>query len=287
MGRYLKVFEVFVSVLITVGFLYLFYRVIGFDRIFQFFKEISFINISLAFIFYLFSYITRTFRWKITLSIDSFKKLFKITAFNTVFNIFLPFRTGELSFFYMLKKENIPVSETTISFFTVRIFDAISLFTVFISSFLLLKNMVVYAALTVVLMPFAFYILRYIALLTKVEKLRKFSKETLHMKNLMFLYILSLLTFVSKFTGFYFILPEGLNLSFLQSFFASAAGDLTTVLPIHGIAGIGTYEGGFAGVLMFIGVDRDTALLASVFVHIFILLGAAVIAGFSYIFLKR
>ncbi len=287
MKRYVKIFELFVSIAVTVGFIYLFYIVIGFDTFIKFFKEIPLFNILTAFGLYVFSYVTRTYRWKIVLSIKDFKKLFKITAFNTVFNIFLPFRTGELSFFYMLKKENIPVSETTISLFTVRIFDAISLFTVFISSYLLLKENIFLSILTVILMPFVFYLLKGIVHIINVEKLKAFSQETLHLKNLISLYLLSLLTFISKFTGFYFVLPKNLNLSFLESFFASAAGDLTTVLPIHGLAGIGTYEGGFAGVLIFIGVDKETALLASVFVHIFILLGAATVAGFSYLFLKR
>jgi uncharacterized membrane protein YbhN (UPF0104 family) len=287
MKRYIKIFELTVSILVTVGFLYLFYAVIGFDTFFKFLKEISPENILLAFSLYVFSYITRAYRWKITLNINDFKKLFKITSFNTVFNIFLPFRTGELSFFYMLKKENIPFSESAVSFFTVRIFDAVSLFTVFGASFLLLKGYSLLAVLLLVCMPLFFYILKWGVALTGIEKLKNFSKETLHFKNLLVLYILSILTFVSKFTGFYFVLPKGLNLSFTESFFASSAGDLTTVLPIHGIAGIGTYEGGFAGVLIFLGIEKETALLASVFVHIFILLGAALVAGFSYIFLRK
>ncbi len=287
MKKYIKIFELFVSIAITIGFVYLFYAVIGFDKFVKFFKELSLFNILTAFGLYIFSYLTRAYRWKIVLSIKDFKKLFKITAFNTVFNIFLPFRTGELSFFYMLKKENIPVSETTISFFTVRIFDAISLFTVFLVSYLLLKGNVLLSFFIVILMPFVFYVLKGVVHLLNVEKLKAFSKETLHLKNLLILYSLSLLTFISKFTGFYFVLPKNLKLSFIESFFASSAGDLTTVLPIHGLAGIGTYEGGFAGVLIFIGVDKETALLASVFVHIFILLGAATVAGFSYLFLKR
>ncbi len=286
MKKYLKYFELLVSVGVSVGFIYLFYRIIGFDVFIKFLREISFLNLLIAFFFYIFSYVTRTFRWKITLSIKDFKKLFKITSFNTVFNIFLPFRTGEFSFFYMLKKENIPFSETAISFFTVRIFDAISLFTVFAISYLFLKGFFIYGILLLLFMPFSFYLIKLFVELFKIEKLSKFSKENLHLKNLFILYILSILTFVSKFVGFFFVLPKNLNLSFLQSFFASAAGDLTTVLPIHGIAGIGTYEGGFAGVLLFLGIDKETALLSSVFVHIFILLGAATVAGFCYIFLR-
>ncbi|SNZ02825.1 hypothetical protein SAMN06265182_0220 [Persephonella hydrogeniphila] len=285
--KFIKLFELFISIAVSVGFIYLFYVIIGFDKFVSFFSQLSIINIFLAFVLYTGSYITRALRWKIVLSIKEFKKLFKITAFNTVFNIFLPFRTGELSFFYMLKKENIPFSESAISFFSVRIFDAISLFAVFGFSFFLFYSKPFFAILTLTLMPFSFLVLRYIVSFLKHEKIKEFQNTKLTLKNISVLYVLSVFTFFLKFTAFYLILPKGVDLSFIQAFFASAAGDLTTILPVHGIAGIGTYEGGYAGILILFGVDKEKALLASVFVHLFMLLGAAIIAGFSYLFLRK
>ncbi|WP_457621832.1 lysylphosphatidylglycerol synthase transmembrane domain-containing protein [Persephonella sp.] len=287
MKKYIKIFELIVSIAVTLGFIYLFYVVIGFEKLVYFLKQVSLLDLMLAFSLYLMSYITRTYRWKITLHIKDFKKLFKITSFNTVFNIFLPFRTGELSFFYMLKKENVPFKDSAISFFTVRFFDAVSLFTVFASSFLLYKGFVVFSALLVLVMPFSFYLLKFLAGYIKIEKLQSFNRDVLTFKNILALYALSILTFVFKFSGFYFVIPHGIEISFIENFFAAAAGDFTTILPIHGVAGIGTYEGGYAGILYISGLDKDTALLSSVFVHIFILIGAAAIAGFSYLFLRK
>ncbi len=283
----IKIFELLVSLAVTFGFLYLFYMVIGFEKFLRFFSEINFLNILTAFILYTGSYITRAFRWKIVLSIKEFVKLFKITAFNTVFNIFLPFRTGELSFFYMLKKENIPISETAVSFFSVRIFDAISLFSVFGVSLFLFWDRPFLSLLVFFLAPFSFFAFQFLLRYIKHEKIQEFGKTTLNLKNISVLYLLSVLTFVLKFTAFYLVLPGGIGLSFVKAFLASSAGDITTILPIHGIAGIGTYEGGYAGILVLLGVDKQTALLGSVFVHIFMLGGAALIAGFSYIFLRR
>ncbi|ACO03496.1 MULTISPECIES: lysylphosphatidylglycerol synthase transmembrane domain-containing protein [Persephonella] len=287
MKKYIKIFELIVSLAVTGGFIYLFYVVIGFEKLIYFLKKVSPTDLFIAFILYLFSYITRTYRWKITLEIKDFKKLFKITSFNTVFNIFLPFRTGELSFFYMLKKENVPFKESAISFFTVRFFDAVSLFTVFLSSYLVYKGFTLFSLLLVLVMPFSFYIIKFMAGYIKIEKLQNFNRNVLTVKNILVLYILSVLTFVFKFSGFYFVIPHGIDLTFIENFFAAAAGDFTTILPIHGVAGIGTYEGGYAGILYLSGLDKDTALLSSVFVHIFILIGAAFIAGFSYIFLRK
>jgi len=276
-SKYIKIFEFFVSVAVSLGFIYLFYRVIGFDTFFKFLTNISPLNIFIAFTLYFLSYITRTIRWKITLEIKDFKKLFKITAFNTIFNIFLPFRTGEFSFFYMLKKENIPFKDSAISFIAVRLFDGISLLAVFLASLLIYKGFTPLAILILIIAPTGVFLVKYLSRFIKIEKLKNFNKEVLTVKNILVLYALSLATFILKFTSFYFVLPKGVNLSFLESFFASATGDITTLLPIHGIAGIGTYEAGFAGILMFMGVDKELALLSAVFVHLFILLGSAIV----------
>ncbi|WP_456401627.1 lysylphosphatidylglycerol synthase transmembrane domain-containing protein [Persephonella sp.] len=287
MKQYLKIFEVAVSVLITAGFIYLFYIVIGFDKLIHFFTKISITDILIGFSLYTLSYLTRTYRWKITLKIKDFKKLFKITSFNTVFNIFLPFRTGEISFFYMLKKENIPIKESAVSFVTVRLFDVISLGTVFLCSVLIYKGFILISIIILLLMPLTIYPLKQLTKLIKFKKLQEFREEVLSLKNVVNLYLLSIATYILKFSGFYFVIPHGIEITFIENFFASSAGDITTILPIHGLAGIGTYEGGYAGILILLGMDKDTALLSSVFVHIFILLGSAIIAGFSYIFLRK
>ena len=133
-SKFVKIFELTVSILITVGFIYIFYKVIGFNNFYKFLTDIEPLNILIAFILYLSSYLTRTYRWKLTLEIKDFKKLFKITSFNTVFNIFIPFRMGEFSFFYMLKKENISFKDSALSFFTVRLFDGIALFSLFFTT---------------------------------------------------------------------------------------------------------------------------------------------------------
>ncbi len=279
MKKLIKLFELVVSLLISGGFIYLFYRVIGFDTLAKFFHSLNPVNILVAFVLYLLSYITRTVRWRLTLKIKDFFVLFKLTVYNTVFNIFLPFRTGEFSFFYMLKKQGYSLAESLTSFFTVRIFDAYALLVVFGFAFLLLKFGASLALLFFLLSPVGIFFLAYISKFIKLKKLQEFRQEALHTKNIIILYVLSVLTLILKFSAFYLILPRGVNLSFSELLFAAAAGDLTTILPIHGIAGIGTYEGGFAGVLILLGVDKKLALLASVFVHLFILLASAILAA--------
>ena len=56
------------------------------------------------------------------------------------------------------------------------------------------------------------------------------------------------------------------------------AGDLTSVLPVHGVAGAGTYEAGVVAALLPFGLDAKTALQAAVNLHLFIL-GSTLLAG--------
>ncbi|MBL8260362.1 MAG: flippase-like domain-containing protein [Candidatus Competibacteraceae bacterium] len=48
-------------------------------------------------------------------------------------------------------------------------------------------------------------------------------------------------------------------------------GDLTSVLPVHGVAGAGTYEAGVVAALMPFGIETGVALAAAVNLHLFVL----------------
>jgi uncharacterized membrane protein YbhN (UPF0104 family) len=58
---------------------------------------------------------------------------------------------------------------------------------------------------------------------------------------------------------------------------AAIGGDLTSVLPVHGVAGAGTYEAGVVAALLPFGVAPEPALKAAVNLHIFVL--AATLLG--------
>lgn len=65
---------------------------------------------------------------------------------------------------------------------------------------------------------------------------------------------------------------------------AAIAGDLTSVLPIHGIAGVGTYEAGVVAALLPFKVAPEIALAAAVNLHLF-LLGSTMLGGLIAVFL--
>ena len=48
-------------------------------------------------------------------------------------------------------------------------------------------------------------------------------------------------------------------------------GEATSLLPIHGFAGIGSYEAGIAGALMILDQPRDAALVGAINLHLFLI----------------
>jgi uncharacterized membrane protein YbhN (UPF0104 family) len=190
----------------------------------------------------------------------------------------LPFRTGEVSFFYLLKKEGVHIVDSTMSFLITRIFDGIGLMAVFAFSYLTFKGLLHIALISFLMIPFNFYIFVFILKFIKHEKVKSYNKGKLRFSNLACIYLLSVLTFVLKFTAFYFVIPSQIDISFFQTILAAATADLTTILPIHGIGGIGTYESGYAGSLIFLfNVDKNTAFLLSFLVHTFVLFSSSLL----------
>ncbi|MGC9006843.1 MAG: lysylphosphatidylglycerol synthase transmembrane domain-containing protein [Sulfurihydrogenibium sp.] len=278
-----KLLKLFISALVTVLFFYFFQRIVGFDKVLKFFSLLTLNQILAAFVLYLISYVARTVRWQYTLSIKDFYKLFKLTVYNTFFNIILPFRTGEVSFFYMLKKENIHIVESTMSFIITRFFDGISLLGLFLWAYLTYKGFYILGILAFIFLPFSFLFLLIVFRFIKHEKVKEYYKGMVNFRNIVMVYALSILTWLFKFSAFYIILPKETKITLLESVMASSLADLTTVLPIHGLAGIGTYETGYISILIFLNVPKEVAFLSAFLVHMFIIVSSSFIAAILYL----
>lgn len=272
--------KLIVSISITGIFVYILTNIINLRELLLLIKEVSIRSAFAALILYIVSYILKTLRLGLTVNISDFKRLYRIISFNTLFNIFLPFRIGEFSFFYLLKKERITLAQSTMSFLTVRIFDLMSLIAMFLFTYSLYNQRLFQGILIVLFLPIIFYLLKFLVPFIKNGKITTFLKDVLTARTTFSLYTLSLLILFTKFSAFYLILPESINLQLSQSLIAASAGDLTAVLPIYGIAGLGTYEGGYAGILYLMGFEKSLALSASLLVHIFMYIGSCLIAFF-------
>lgn len=75
----------------------------------------------------------------------------------------------------------------------------------------------------------------------------------------------------SKLTAFALMLAAFGDLDFSLGMLGAAFGELTSVLPVHGLAGAGSYEAGVLAGLYGFGVTYERALAAGINLHLFLL----------------
>ena len=81
-----------------------------------------------------------------------------------------------------------------------------------------------------------------------------------------------------KLLVFAWILRAFAPMSLSAALLGSVTGELSSVLPFHGLAGAGTYEAGVIAGLVPLGVGLESALAGAVNLHLFVL-GASVLSG--------
>jgi uncharacterized membrane protein YbhN (UPF0104 family) len=96
----------------------------------------------------------------------------------------------------------------------------------------------------------------------------------------------SLINWLVKLLAFAWLLALFAQLTTAQALFGVIGGELTSVLPIHGVAGAGTYEAGIVAALLPLGVKAEPAVSAAVNLHLF-LLGATLLGGLLSLLLGR
>ncbi|MDH3388818.1 MAG: flippase-like domain-containing protein [Gammaproteobacteria bacterium] len=93
----------------------------------------------------------------------------------------------------------------------------------------------------------------------------------------------TLLNWAVKLAAFAWILAQFIAIDATTAMLGAIGGELTSVLPVHGIAGAGTYEAGIVVAMLPADVDYRQALLAAVNLHIFVLSCALLGGAASYL----
>ena len=88
----------------------------------------------------------------------------------------------------------------------------------------------------------------------------------------------TLLNWLVKLTVFAWVLRLFAPLPLAAAWMGAIGGDLTSVLPVHGVAGAGTYEAGVVAALAPFGVPAADGLAAAVNLHLF-MLGLSLVGG--------
>lgn len=84
-----------------------------------------------------------------------------------------------------------------------------------------------------------------------------------------------------KFIAFAMVVIHFSGLQLPQAVFGVIGGELSSVLPLHGIAGAGSYEVATVGALMTMEVPMERALLAALNLHLYLLAASVLFAVLS------
>jgi hypothetical protein len=96
----------------------------------------------------------------------------------------------------------------------------------------------------------------------------------------------TLLNWLIKLAIFAWVLSLFVDISLAAAWMGATAGDLTSVLPVHGVAGAGTYEAGVVAGLVPFQVAAAASLTAAVNLHLFVL-GCTLLSGLLSLLLPR
>ncbi|RLJ71479.1 hypothetical protein BCF55_1781 [Hydrogenivirga caldilitoris] len=264
--------------LISALFLFLFLYLIPFKEITTLISSIEGKELLGAFLLYTLSQITRSLRWKILLRELSLVEAYLINSANIFLNNLLPARTGELSWFYYAKRLGVELKSSLWSFFLGRLYDLLGLLLLFILSYAFNKSPVLIILSLLGLLGFSLLLPMVCVVIPSVGKLiefKSFLKRELTPSLSLKLSLLSTLSFFLKALSLFILMSGYLSLDFFKFSFAFAGGELTTILPVHGFMGFGTYEAGFLLPLKVMGEEFKEGLKVGFAVHTFLLLASA------------
>ncbi|MCG6871120.1 MAG: flippase-like domain-containing protein [Gammaproteobacteria bacterium] len=216
---------------------------------------------------------------------------------HNLLNILLPMRSGELSFPLLMGRYfNIPARRSVPVLLWFRMLD--------LHTLLMLGLMVVlrdrypqYWYWGLWLAPFPYLAYRFSHAASRFVEKRRGTRMMDLAADLLaslpraagafwYTWLWTWLNWMVKLLVFAWVFQLFLAVPVTQAWLAAIAGDLTSVLPVHGLAGAGTYEAGIVAALLPFGVAAESTLPAAVNLHLF-LLGTAILAGLASVALPR
>ncbi len=257
-------------------------------EVIQSFKKVGFSSFLLAFLLYSLSQLTRSLRWKLILGI-SLKDAFFLNAVNVFFNNILPARTGELSWFYYANKLGIKLKYSLWSFLLGRAYDLLALISLLPFSYLTVRFSLIQGVFFLIFTYLAVFIIPLSSFLIpdygKLKELKAFLRREFSSELSLKLFTLSLTTVLLKALSLYTLLLGLHSLDFFSFSFAFVGGELSTILPLHGFMGYGTYELSFFAPLKLLGYELKEGLKVGFIAHNFLLFSSAVWGALALIYL--
>ncbi len=220
-----------------------------------------------------------------------FNICFKLMLQHNLFNNLLPMRSGELSFpLLMTRYFNVPMTRSIAVLLGFRLLDLHTLILFFLGAMALYGQHAAIITLLLLLWcalpPGAFRFSRQLVLMLDRHGDTKgytWFRQALSglpqtSRHFYMAWLWTLINWAVKLGAFAWILMLFIDVPLAAAWSGAITGDITSVLPIHGLAGAGTYEAGVIAGLLPFDIPASAALQAAVNLHIFIL-GATLIGG--------
>ncbi|NQU98257.1 flippase-like domain-containing protein [Candidatus Woesearchaeota archaeon] len=289
-----KHFKFIFGSLITIIILYFLLKDIPFNTFIVLAEKITVQVLFITFFTYLLMNLARAMRIKKIFPSIKFSKLANIVFIHNMINNILPFRIGEFSYIYMIKKEK-SSSQAISSLMILRITDLIGVFLIFSCSLLFIPlndtitKLFGYILLIVIAsVVFIFGFAKINLLKFKIIKDVRQSLKKYTPRKISLLTVDSLIIWVLSFLFYYFfIIALGIELSFFQVVVAAVLIIFSTILPISGIGGFGTTELAWTIGLMIFGVEKNIAIMSGLLIHVikivmFVIIGLFGLASSYY-----
>jgi len=289
-----------ISLVVTLALVALLLTQIDFIQAGDIVTKIVWPYLLVAFVFYFIGVCLRAWRWQVLIPSKkiSFLNSLKITLGYTFFCNLMPFRSGELSFVYFIKKrENIAVAEGLSVLLVARFFDLLAVAISFLIGFILLnpdyipsdKIYLSCVILGLVTIAVLFYLDRLIktvislmrrAGLTKFQlgaklatKLEEVAASIKAIRSLPVYLINLLISFLWLASASLMIVVffRALNIDFawLKTVLGLIFSQLVSFLPIQGLWDFGTYETGWAIGFGLLGLGKEASIISGFMVHLF------------------
>jgi uncharacterized membrane protein YbhN (UPF0104 family) len=276
---------------VLVGLILLLHFTIGWHRLLEPWTELPAERVVLALLLVMASYAIRTIRVHLFFrpaTSGAFLRSFRLILLHNLFNNLLPMRSGEASFPLLMKRDfSVPFGRSIPGLFYLRLLDLH--FLLLLAGAILLPRRgaggwMALAALASV--PFLFFLLQERLRLQiganpgRVRRLLNRAMQGLPSSPALFL-LTVLWTGVNwgvKLAVFAWILLSFSPMPFATALMGSVTGEVSSVLPFHGVAGAGTYEAGILAGLVPLGIPLEAGVRGAVNLHLFVL-GASLIGG--------
>lgn len=295
-----KTCTILFSILVFAATCFLVSATVGWQPLLHAFSTLSVIDMQILIALMCVASLARSARVAVSLQLSHAPvTLFHVCNTHNLLNNLLPMRTGELTFPVLMRHHfGLPHTESGMHLIMYRLLDLLALLSVglvvFLSQFnlwLVLISIVLTAGLLALSNPIRRALIQLAANWQQPPSfILKVSQALQRMptsgKRYWLGIFLTYLQWSAKLAAFLYLVAQMSDIGIPDAILAIVGADLSSVLPIHGVAGSGTFEAGFVLAGSLGDGHSEILLSAAVQLHLFLLASAIAMATFSFILMS-